>query len=303
MRLLRCAIHLLALLASSAPIFAGELRREVFASAALNREMGYVVYVPDGYQSDKRSYPVMLLLHGAGDDEATWVERGKIKENVDRLIESGAIPPTLIVMPGCRGCWWIDGAKDKAETAVWTELLPTVAARYRTIESRDGLVVAGLSAGGYGAVRFALKYPGRVAAVAAMSPAIYRGTPPAISAARLQSPFRGADGKFSQVAWTTYNYPSLEKQYFAQDARVPFYLVSGDGDRLGIAFETARLFKMLFERQPEQVELRIVDGGHDWAVWDNSLADAMKYLYRFVARPHVRRETIQLATPVRGGHR
>ena len=249
--------------------------------------MPYVVYVPDGYRSSGLQYPVLYLLHGAGGDEKSWVEYGRVQEQADKLIASGSIPQTLIVMPGCRECWWVDGARDKAETAFWNELVPTVAGRYRTIESREGRLVAGLSAGGYGAVRFALKYPDRIAAVAALSPAIYAKSPPEQSAARNQPPFAGADGRFDDNKWTALNYPSLVEAYFKQRFRVPFYLVSGDSDKYGIAFETALLFKTLFDQQPELTELRIVDGEHNWLVWANAIDGAMKYLYRFSAPPRL----------------
>ena len=289
-RLLAVLGPLLLGVAASFPVDAGELQHKSVASAALNREMTYIVYVPDGYQASELSYPVLYLLHGAGGDENAWVEHGGIRERADRLIASGAIPPTLIVMPGCRACWWIDGAKDQAETAFWSELVPSVAADYRTIESKAGRLVAGLSAGGYGSVRFAMKYPERIAAVAALSPAVYAVTPPAASSARNQalSPFLGRDGQFDQAAWTAQNYPSLADRYFSQRSRVPFYLMSGDRDGFGIAFETALLFKTLFDKQPELAKLRIIDGDHSWPVWANALDEAMMYMYRYAARPERR---------------
>ena len=84
------------------------------------------------------------------------------------LIQIGAIPPAIIVMPGCAASWWIDGAKDKAEQAFWTDLVPYIDSHYRTIASREGRLIAGVSAGGYGATRFGLKYPDQVIAVAAL---------------------------------------------------------------------------------------------------------------------------------------
>jgi enterochelin esterase-like enzyme len=279
------ALAALALVVSAGPSSAGEFHRETLASASLGRDLSFIVYVPNSYQTGNLRYPVLYLLHGAGGDENAWAERGSILERADRLIEEGAIPPTLIVMPGCRACWWVDGAKEKAETTFWTELVPAVAERYRTVESREGMLIAGLSAGGYGAVRFAMRYPDRVAAVAAFSPAIYAVTPPAASSARVQPPFLGADGQFNQIAWTALNYPRLADRYFAQPYRVPFYLVSGDDDKFGIAFETALLFKRMFEKQPDITELRIVDGDHSWVVWANAMDGALKYLYRFAARP------------------
>lgn len=285
------------LLASGSPLYAGEIHREAIASAALGRDMDYLVYIPDSYRADHRHYPVLLLLHGAGDDETIWIEQGKLRQIADKLISTGAIPPALIVMPGCRACWWIDGSKDKAESAVWNDFIPTFAKRYRTIETRGGLLVAGISAGGYGAIRFAMKHPDRVTAAAAISPAIYATSPPKSSAARTQPAFRGLDGNFNQAVWAAENYPSLQDRYYASRLRVPFYLVSGDGDQLGIAYETALLFKTLFEHQPDITELRIVDGGHNWDMWRKALQDSMTYLFQYASRPQESNPRLMLAAP------
>lgn len=279
---------------------AGEIRRESLPSRHLGQELPFLVYVPDGYALSGETYPVLYLLHGFGDNEKAWAERAAIQARADRLIASGAIPPALIVMPGCAKCWWCDGGQDsgsafKAESAFWSELVPAVASRYRTIESREGRVIAGFSAGGYGALRFALKYPDRLAAAGAFSPAIYADSPPPASAARNQSPFIGKDGQFNQAAWSEQNYPRLMGGYFEQSRRVPMYLVASDNDRLGIAFETVLFFKRIFEKQPDLVELRVVDGGHSWSAWSGALDEVIAYLFRFAAKPGAS------ARPVLGG--
>ncbi len=247
--------------------------------------MVFNVYLPEGYAGGDLRYPVLYLLHGAGGDESSWAKDGAIQATADRLMASGAIPPAIIVMPGCRTCWWVDGAADKAETAFWSELVPVVYERFRTIEGRRGTVIAGLSAGGYGAVRFALNYPDRVGAVAALSPAVYAEAPPANSSARTQPPFLRVDGTFDLAAWKTKNYPAVFDKYCSQTQRVAFYLVSGDHDHYGIAFETMTLFQKLYKHQPDISELRIVDGGHSWDIWSKSIDNAMRYLFSHVDRP------------------
>lgn len=275
---------LIAFAAAAVSASAGELTHHVLSSAALKRDLSYLVYLPDDFDGSGQRFPVLYLLHGAGGDENAWVSGAHIRERADALIAKGAIPPSIIVVPSCPTCWWVDGAKDKAETAFWGELVPHVDRTYKTIASKDGRLIAGFSAGGFGAVRFAMKYPDRIAAVAALSPAIYSDVPPAGSAALKQPPFLGPDGKFVKERWAAANYPRLSQAYFAQRSKVPFYLVSGDGDELGITYETALLFKTLFEKQPKLVEFRVVDGEHDWKVWSSTLDDALRYIYRFVPR-------------------
>ena len=263
-------------------VIAGDVQRGSISTQSQIQELSYLIYLPDGYDGGLMRYPVLYLLHGADDTETAWVDYGNIKERLDRLITSGAIPPTIVVMPGCKSCWWINSAKSQMETAFWTDLVPSIDQRYRSIPNRNGRLIAGVSAGGYGAVRFAMKYPDRIAAVAALSPAIYNQTPPLASRARILSPFVGLDGQFNQALWTEQNYPRLVDGYFGQNYRVPFYLLSGDHDRLGVTFETALLFKVLLEKQPFSTELRVVSGDHRWGLWSNSLDDALRYLYRFV---------------------
>ncbi len=135
--------------------------------------------------------------------------------------------------------------------------------------------------------------------MAALSPAIYGETVPRFSAALAQPPFLGPDGKFSRATWDRQNYPALLEGYFSQPRRVPFYLVSGDNDRLGIAFETALLFKRLFERQPQQIELRVVDGGHSWEVWEATIDGAMRYLFQFADKPRPATRSAVLAGAIR----
>ena len=295
--MVRTVCAFIALFAWHAAI-AGEIRSEAFLPAALGHSMRYVVYLPDGYAGGQLHYPVLYLLHGAGGDERAWQDLGHIKEKADRLIASGVIPPAIIVMPGCPACWWVDGAKERAETAFWSDLVPLIDFRYRTIEAPRGRLIAGLSAGGYGAVRFALRYPDRIAAVAALSPAVYSELVPQFSAARAQPPFLGSDGRFNRAAWDRQNYPALLDNYFNQPRRVPFYLVSGDHDRLGIAFETALLFKRLFERQPQQIELRVVDGGHSWKVWEATIDGAMQYLFQFADKPRPATRSAELTAAI-----
>ncbi|MEZ5853848.1 MAG: alpha/beta hydrolase-fold protein [Hyphomicrobiaceae bacterium] len=254
-------------------------------STTLQRPFPFHVYLPDGYGNGELRYPVLYLLHGAGGDETSWTKAGHIKDTADRLIASRAIPPAIIVMPGCRACWWVDGHLDKADTAFWRELVPAIQRRYRTILGRRGRLVAGLSAGGYGAVRFAMRYPNRIAAVAALSPAVYADLPPAISSARSQPPFRRADGSFDDAMWQANNYTAYADAYFRQHQRVPFYLVSGDNDAYGIAFETMTLFRRLYERQPKLTELRIIDGDHSWDIWTRAIEGAMRYMFRFADKP------------------
>jgi enterochelin esterase-like enzyme len=252
-----------------------------FDSKTLARRWSYTVYLPDGYRTSELRYPVFYLLHGNAQKHTDWVVYGRIQPTADAAIASGKIPPTIIVMPDAGTTWYVD-RKEKMETAFLEDLLPEIEARFRTIADRNGRVVGGLSMGGYGALRFALKYPEKFAAAALLSPAIYEPEPPQNSSARRVGVFGAPE--YDARVWQSLNYPSLLEAYFAKKQPVPMYIHSGDDDEYLIEADATKLYSLLRARgQP--AELRIVDGAHDWGVWQNAIGEAMTYIYRFAARP------------------
>ena len=59
----------------------------------------YAIYLPPDYETSQRSYPVLYLLHGAGDDQTGWVQFGEVLTIADEAINAGAATPMIIVMP------------------------------------------------------------------------------------------------------------------------------------------------------------------------------------------------------------
>ena len=284
-KLFGCA--LLMLLAAGAQLsLAGEVTLRSFNSKALNAEYRYTVYLPDGYDTNRLRYPVLFLLHGNAGDENEWLVKGQLQPTADALIKSGRMQPTIIVMPGGASSWWVDGNKDKAETALIKELIPHIDTTLRTITAREGRMIAGLSAGGFGTVNAVFKYPEMFVSAAAMSPAVYTPTPPAHSSAMRVAPFQ-KDGKFDQASWDRLNYTANWELYKSKKIIVPIYINSGDHDTFSIAYHSAVLFQKFFEYQPKQVEYRVIDGDHEWPVWRDTIGDAMTYMSGFSSRPQV----------------
>jgi enterochelin esterase-like enzyme len=259
---------------------AGTITTKTFASPVLRRDWSYSLYLPDGYEGSGLRYPVLYLLHGHGGNRGDWPAM-HLRETVDGLIARGEIPPLLIVMPDAGTSWYVD-RRERMETAFVSDLLPAIERDYRALASREGRMIAGFSMGGYGAMRFALVHPDLFAAAALLSPAIYDPEPPPNSSARRAGVF-GAEA-FDAQAWRSLNYPALWEAYLARHQPVPMYVFSGDDDEYFIEFEVAKFYELL-RRQGQPAELRIVDGGHDGALWEAALPDAMRYMGRHAARP------------------
>ena len=123
-----------------------------------------------------RRYPVLYLLHGADSDYRSWTRDGDAQAITARAA-------MIVVMPdgGSNGWYtdWYQGARPvqpRWETYHVGGLVPWIDATYRTIASRRGRAVAGLSMGGYGALSYAARHPGTFAAAASFSGALEVGS-------------------------------------------------------------------------------------------------------------------------------
>ena len=121
-------------------------------SPALGGSTSIRVLLPDGYgAAPQREYPVLLLLHGCCDDYRSWVDKGRAEQLT-------APYPLIVVMPdGGRNGWYsnpVNGGPPRYETYAFDELLPWVDATFRADGRR---AVAGLSMGGFGALKYAAR--------------------------------------------------------------------------------------------------------------------------------------------------
>ncbi len=132
----------------------------------------YQVYLPPCYAADTADrYPVVYLLHGAGHDDAYWLEVG-IVGAADDAIEHGKIAPTIFVMPD-GGATFRQGRDGVTfEKFLTDELVPRIDASYRTIATKDGRAVGGISMGGGVALTIASQAPALFTAVGGHSPAV-----------------------------------------------------------------------------------------------------------------------------------
>ena len=266
---------------------AGEIRRGLSApSVALGRAIPYTLYLPDGYGASGRRYPVLYLLHGHGGTEHDWADGGGLAATLDRLIATGAAPPMLVIMPGMGNGWYVDnpdpGGLGAMETAFLADLLPHVDRAWRTNARREARVVAGLSMGGWGAIRFAMLRPDLFAAGASLSGAL-------IGEDRAATPewagwFSGAFGRPVELARFQAASPfSLIPAFQAAAPKPAIYLACGDDDDLGLE-EGTLLFYLALRRAGVPAELRITDGGHDWGLWAHELDPMLRFVAAAFAR-------------------
>jgi enterochelin esterase-like enzyme len=136
-----------------------------FASAALAGQGSFIVYLPPGFASTNRHYPVLYLLHSRNGHASAFLEIG-IQRSLDRLIGDGAIPPMLVVMIQDRSGlnnWQDIGTRHSASYVV--EVQQLIDRMLPTIPARAARAIAGSSMGGFGAMHVALANPYRFSVV------------------------------------------------------------------------------------------------------------------------------------------
>ena len=157
----------------------GNLSKVWYNSPTLKMQRRMTIYTPAGYDKGGK-YPVLYLLHGAGGDENAWSELGRAAQILDNLIATGKAKPMIVVMPNgnpnCQaapGEWswgmYTPGFRDSGTgpTAPAVASIPEsfmdivnyVDANYRTIKTRAGRAVCGLSIGGGHTFHVSLLYP------------------------------------------------------------------------------------------------------------------------------------------------
>lgn len=123
-----------------------------FWSAALGRQTACNLFIPQGQSAP---WSTFYLLHGASDDHTVWSRRTSIERYCEGL-------PLLVVMPEGGGSGFYTDAADESgryESAIIEDLIPFMDATFPTRASRQGRAIGGLSMGGYGAMKLALKHP------------------------------------------------------------------------------------------------------------------------------------------------
>lgn len=136
-------------------------------SASMNKNIKTCVIVPDNYKKSKKKFPVVYLLHGYSGNYATWVKSFKeVSQQVDRY---GFI---AIGVDGNYSSWYFNSPIDptfKYETYIIDELVPFIDKKYKTIASREGRAISGLSMGGHGSLYLSLKHQDVFGAAGSMS--------------------------------------------------------------------------------------------------------------------------------------
>ncbi|MGB4989906.1 MAG: alpha/beta hydrolase family protein [Pyrinomonadaceae bacterium] len=246
------------------------VREHKLNSKLMGREISYRVVVPAGYfnAKDTTRHSVVYLLHGLTGHFSNWTDRTKVAEYA-------LAHKYIIVMPEGDNGWYTDSvskANDKYESYIIKELIPEIDAKYRTIAERDHRAITGLSMGGYGGVKFGLKYPEMFSLAASFSGAL--------GAASYSEKTAGAIGKAMEAIYGPDDSDTRKANDIFKIVRdltpekikaLPFiYQSCGTEDFL---IQNNREFMALLAEKKVKHEYRQHPGVHDWVFWDDQIRE------------------------------
>jgi len=153
----------------------GTVSRRWYNSPTLNMTRRMTVYTPAGYEAGNKKYPVLYLLHGMGGDEEAWIALGRTAQILDNLIAQGKVTPMIVVMtngnvsqeaaPGesalgfYKPTMQLPKTMEGAMETSFPDVVKFIDSNYRTVNTKAGRAIAGLSMGGFHSLHISKQYP------------------------------------------------------------------------------------------------------------------------------------------------
>ena len=212
------------------------------------------------------AFPTLYLLHGLSDDDSSWVRRTSIERYVAPL-------GLAVVMPQVNRSFYADEAHGNRYWTFLSEELPEIVSHFfRVSERRSDTFVAGLSMGGYGALKWALREPSRFAAAASLSGALDLAGRERTG--QWRTDLRGQVFGTEPIAGTDNDLVWLLDQ--AAGADLPaLYVCCGTEDDL---IEDNRAFVAAARDRGAQATVDFGPGEHEWGYWDRTIQDVLGWL-------------------------
>ncbi len=246
-------------------------------SPTMQLDWNYTAYLPASYNANDttQKYPVIYLLHGAYGNHTNMQERFSTSDIMNELIGAGKMPEAVVVFVDGFNSYYVDGPAFAMETALINDLIPFIEEKYHGMGTKEGRVIGGISMGGYGAARYAMKYPEVFGTALLMSPAVWEDATGAGSVSGWHV-FVDENNEFSQEAWAANHPLAYKDSYLEANSPVNFYVVHGSQDTTVIPAAVDNFVNKLGEFAP--VEYVTYQGGtHAWGTWSVTTQMALEY--------------------------
>jgi enterochelin esterase-like enzyme len=259
-------------------------------SDLLEGQVKYSVYLPPDYDKSERSYPVLYLLHGYSGNETVWIQFGEVDRMADDAIKEGEVSSFIIIMPDGKTNWYSNDYQglESYEDMFIREFIPFIEKQYRIRSKKEFRAIAGNSMGGYGALKFAMKYNHLFSACVAFSSGIFTDVEITNMPDSIYGILDGIYGKNLKgnerinENWENNSPLYLVKAITGDKLKsVRFYIDCGDDDFLYRG--NSELHKLMRDLKIPH-EYRVRDGGHNWRYWREGLPAGLSFINKSFTR-------------------
>ncbi len=248
-----------------------------FFSEALGVSTSICVILPQNTQaqigmqgkSSNRKHPTLYLLHGLSDDHTIWQRRTSIERYVAPL-------GLAVVMPAAGRSFYTDMAHGYKYWTYISEELPEIARSFFPLsDAREDNFVAGLSMGGYGALKLGLRCPEKFAAAASLS-GVTNIAATVVSDLMMKREFENIFGDLKKVKGSENDlFHLVEKVAGSEDAKPLLYQCCGTEDFL---YQDNAAFRDVAKKLPISLTYEEEPGTHDWGYWDKKIQRVLEWL-------------------------
>ena len=240
----------------------GDVTAVHYQSKALGIARRMQVYTPPGYAASGQRYPVLYLLHGAGDNDEAWQMAGRANFILDNLIARGKAKPMIVVMPAGHtpGAASVGGVSQAGPDAFardfMTDVVPYTEKNFRTLVGRANVAIAGLSMGGQQTLNIGLTNLNKFSQIGVFS-----------------SGWFGQDGpaNFARNNQALLADPTLNDQIRL------FWLATGKDD---FVLPSTKATLALLDQHRIRYAYEETAGGHTWPNWRAYLNEFAPLLFR-----------------------
>jgi enterochelin esterase-like enzyme len=259
----------------------------VMPSRILKQDVHFSVCLPANYYKTKQSFPVVYLLHGLGDNEASWLEFGQISQFADKELADGEIKPMIFVMPQGYRTYYVNDYKGEFlyQDMFVKELVPYIDSLFRTITDRQHRALMGYSMGGFGALILHLQHAD-----------IFGAAVPLSISVRTDEQYMTEDSSGWDDQWGRlfgepgFKGPDRITEYYKKNS--PFHMLpqmsANDIKKLNIYIDNGDKEQTLCRSNEElhilmrnlniPHEFRVRDGGHSFQYWCSALPNALRFI-------------------------
>ncbi len=234
----------------------GAMAQRWYWSSTLNCLRRMHVWTPAGYEKSAEALPVLYLIHGGGDNDASWPGVGAAGWILDNLLAEGKMVPMIVVMPN--GTINVPNEVPPFAEDMVTSIIPFIEANYNVKTDADHRAMAGLSMGGMETIETAFNHPELFRYVWVLSASFAPGQDPAAESARLK---------------VKENIAKMNKQFKR--------MVFTQGGPTDIAYNNCKNTRAQLDKDGLQYEyMENAQAGHSWTTWRADLEKLAPTLFR-----------------------